>query len=59
MKFLGEPNMHITDSRAGKLLCKFDDKGEFITNDEKLIERLKRHFRCEVETKEVKTRKRR
>ena len=56
MKFYGTPNMsvfEISKSRKDmhniykrrKLLFRFDDKGEFITTDEKLIAKLKRKFK--------------
>ncbi len=51
-KFYGEPNM-LAKSRHKKLfegtiqlkpLFRFDDKGEYITSDERLIEKLKSRF---------------
>lgn len=47
--------MYVTDFRTKQYVCKFNDKGELVTNDEKLIERLKPHFKYEEE----KPRKRR
>lgn len=45
MIFLSEPNMHIFDFKTTGLICKFDENGEFKTEDEKLIEKLKPHFK--------------
>lgn len=37
MKFFGEPNQHIIDYENLKEKFVFDEKGEFVTEDEKLI----------------------
>jgi hypothetical protein len=47
MKFYGEPNLTVIEFRSKKALCKFNDKGEFITEDEKLINKLRQHFKYE------------
>jgi hypothetical protein len=53
MKFFGEPNLYVTDSKNnGRVLFKFDENGEYATDDEKLINRLKHHFKHEEQTEE-------
>jgi hypothetical protein len=52
MKFYGTPNMLVKDRKTKKPLFRFDANGEFVTNDERLIERLKRKFRWEEEVEE-------
>lgn len=56
MKFYGTPNMGVYERRTRKdiarnkrpkLIFRFDSNGEFITDDEKLIPRLVKKFRCE------------
>ncbi len=53
MKFYGEPNLSVFSSkRKGnkmikKLLFKFNENGEYETDDIKLIEKLKLHFKYE------------
>lgn len=37
MKFIGQPNCHIIDYKRNKEVFCFDEKGEYVTNDEKLI----------------------
>ena len=57
VKFFGQPNMLVKDRKRipfstewkFKPLFRFDEDGEFVTEDEKLIERLKRKFKYEVE----------
>lgn len=51
MKFYGEPNLNVTDHKTHRLVCKFNGKGEFITEDEKLIQKLKRYFKYEENKK--------
>ncbi len=56
-KFYGEKNKEIKSRLSGKILFRFDTKGEFITDDEILIERAKSHFDyIEMEAKEIGTR---
>lgn len=53
MKFFGNPNEFVNTrikKRNGhklKTLCRFDDNGEFETEEETLIEKLKPHFKYE------------
>ena len=56
MKFYGTPNMGVYERKnrkdvgkikRQKLVFRFDSNGEFITDDEKLIPRLVKKFRCE------------
>lgn len=51
MKFYGEPNLHVIEHRTNRILCIFNDKGEFVTEDEKLSEKLKQHFRYDDKKK--------
>jgi hypothetical protein len=52
MKFYGKSNMLVTDSRKdNKPLFRFDKNGEFVTEDERLIKRLKQHFKYEDNAK--------
>ena len=69
MKFYGTPNMSVFELnkslkdrhniyKSRKLLFRFDDKGEFITTDEKLIAKLMRKFRhdeTEIKVEETST----
>lgn len=57
MKFYGEPNLTVIEFRSKKALCKFDDKGEFTTEDEKLISKLRQHFKHEETTPKKKVKK--
>jgi hypothetical protein len=50
MKFYGEPNLNVIDHKTHRLVCKFNDKGEFITEDERLIQKLRQHFKYEETT---------
>jgi hypothetical protein len=55
-KFFDEPNKPVTDGNTGLLLLKFDEKGEYITLDERLYKRMAPHFKHEeIELVEVKT----
>lgn len=47
MKFYAEPNHLIIDRNTYKPLFRFNEQGEYETNDERLIERLKPYFRYE------------
>jgi hypothetical protein len=55
MKFYGNVNetvsrqIKLNGIRKLKYLFKFDDKGEYETEDIKLIEKLKLHFKYEIE----------
>ena len=39
VKFYGKPLDYIESKQSGKVLFRFDTKGEFITDDDKIIER--------------------
>jgi hypothetical protein len=54
MKFYSEPNLNVTDHKTHRLVCRFNDKGEFETTDKQLIERLKKHFKYEEKKRGVK-----
>lgn len=55
MKFFAIPNLIVTDSTNGKFLLKFDENGEYETEDNRLILRLKNRFKFEEsKPKEVK-----
>lgn len=41
MRYIGKPNCHVIDYENNKEVFCFDDKGEFVTNDEKLIKWMK------------------
>lgn len=55
MKFFGEPNMLVKERKRKpmsqeitvKPLFRFDEKGEYETNNERLIEKLKKKFKHE------------
>ena len=61
MKFYGLPNMGVYErktrrdiikNKRPKLIFRFDERGEFVTEDVELIEKLKRKFRYdEIEIK--------
>ncbi len=65
MKFYGLPNMGVYErktrkdvlkNKRPKLIFRFDENGEFVTEDVELIEKLKRKFRydeIEIENKEI------
>jgi len=38
-KFFGQPLREITSKKTGKIMFRFDTKGEFITDDTEIIER--------------------
>jgi hypothetical protein len=52
-KFFGEKNKEVKNG-LGAIVLRFDTKGEFITDDESLIERMKSHFDY-IELEEAKT----
>jgi len=61
-KFLGQPNLLVRTKKTQlynnkvdyKPLFRFDDKGEFITEDEKLIKKLKGRFdHVEIKEEEI------
>jgi len=43
-KFFGEPLKEIKSKESGKMLFRFDNKGEFITDDVMFIKRITGHF---------------
>lgn len=45
-KFFGEPLKEIKSKTSGKIMFRFDTKGEFITDDEEIIARAKGYFDC-------------
>lgn len=53
-KFYDKPNREVKSLLSGKMLLRFDSKGEFITDNEDLINRLKPHFdHIELENKPI------
>lgn len=61
MKFYGEPNLSVFSSKrkgakmVKKFLFKFNESGEYETEDIQLIEKLKLHFKyAEVEPDTIK-----
>lgn len=44
IKFFGEPLKEIKSKVTGKVVFRFDSKGEFITDDEEIIKRAKGFF---------------
>lgn len=60
-KFLGQPNMLVKAKKKGYLggkldykpLFRFDEKGEYVTDDQALIEKLKSRFDCVAVPEEV------
>jgi hypothetical protein len=50
MKFYSIPNMTVYD-RDKKKYFKFDDKGEYETDDERIIKKMKKRFRYEDKPK--------
>jgi hypothetical protein len=54
-RFFSNPNHSVTDGETGRFLFKFDYKGEYVTLDPILANRMKAHFRHEeIELVEVK-----
>ena len=43
-KFFGEPLKEIKSKTSGKMMFRFDTKGEFITDDEEIIRRALGYF---------------
>jgi hypothetical protein len=43
MKYFGEPQCHLIDYEKGKEVFCFDNKGEFETDDPKIIQFMKKH----------------
>jgi ribosome biogenesis GTPase A len=41
MRYIGEPNLTVIDYENNKKVFQFDDNGEFITDNEKLIKWMK------------------
>jgi hypothetical protein len=60
-RFFSNPNHSVTDGETGRFLFKFDYKGEYVTLDPILANRMIAHFRHEeielVEVKEQATEK--
>jgi hypothetical protein len=55
MKYLGEPNCTVIDYEKVKKVFQFDENGEFITEDEKIIKWMSKHknfIKCENNTAE-------
>ena len=53
-KFFGQPLQEIKGTLSGKVIFRFDHKGEFITDDPEFIERAKGHFdHVEMEATEI------
>jgi hypothetical protein len=53
-KFFGEPLKEIKGALSGKVIFRFDHKGEYFTDDPEFIERAKGHFdHIEMEAKEI------
>ncbi|MGE5404618.1 MAG: hypothetical protein ACM3PP_06730 [Candidatus Saccharibacteria bacterium] len=44
VKFYGQPNQLVRDKKTGRPLLRFDANGEYITEDENLITRMKARF---------------
>jgi DNA-binding cell septation regulator SpoVG len=44
MKFFGEPLKEIKSKTSGKMMFRFDTKGEFVTDDEEIIKRAMGFF---------------
>lgn len=44
MKFFGPPLKEIKSKTSGKMMFRFDTKGEFITDDEEIIKRAMGFF---------------
>ncbi|QGZ99429.1 C2H2-type zinc finger protein [Dehalobacter restrictus] len=54
IKFFGEPLKEINSKMSGKIMFRFDSKGEFITDDEQIIERAIGFFdHQELKTEEI------
>ncbi len=62
MKFFSDPNHviiertknNVTGIISNRVKCKFDDNGELETQDIKLIEKLKQHFKFESTESTIK-----
>jgi len=52
-KFYAKPNQAVMSKQSGKMLFRFDTKGEFITDDPEIINRAKGYFDCIELTSEV------
>mgnify|MGYP000935007500 CR=1 FL=1 len=53
-KFFGTPLQEIKGAQSGKVIFRFDHKGEYFTDDEKIIARAVGHFdHVEVEAREI------
>jgi len=53
-KFFGKPNQEVNSKITGRLVFKFDKKGEFLTDDIEIIQRAKGYFdHIKYETKEI------
>jgi len=52
-KFYANPNQPVMSKKSGKMLFRFDTKGEFITDDPEIINRAKGYFDCIELTSEV------
>lgn len=56
MKYFGEPHLTIIDYKKGNKVFQFDEKGEYQTEDEKLIKWMKENkWFIKYEDKEIKT----
>ena len=44
IKFFGEPLKEIKSKTSGKMMFRFDTKGEYITDDTEIIDRAMGHF---------------
>ena len=54
IKFFGEPLREIKSKLSGKVMFRFDSKGEFITDDEEIINRAMGFFDyIEIKAEEV------
>ena len=57
MKYIGEPHCTVIDYYNNKKVFQFDEKGEFITEDEKLIKWMKENknfIKCENDSYKCK-----
>jgi hypothetical protein len=53
-KFFGEPLKEVKGAQSGLVIFRFDSKGEFITDDQKIIDRTIGHFdHITLEAKEI------
>lgn len=56
-KFYGSPLQEVKSALSGKVLFRFDHKGEFITDDPEFIERATGHFdHIDMEGREIGSR---